>query len=539
MAKNIFFFFLCSLYMIFCIPVFSQEAESGGVSEQLLSENSNKNYNAEENGSSETIYVINSINFEIDGYTKPYALLYHGELTEGENIKGLSNLQKFIRDKQQLLYNQRVLESVRILYTIGEEREDGKHPVDLVIYVKDTWNIMAIPRPKIDSNTGFDITLKARDYNFLGTMSPLRVDVGYQYDQEGKHYISSMIDSDIPFKLFGLNWNFDFDHFYTYRPNFDEPHYYRNNTGLSVELPIKNTILSVGVTESFFNNQENPLRYRKELDEFGNEYGRIHHGLYMSTNPYISWKIPTGLFYSDLGEVNYTPSLSAAFVHEFEEWPLPDFRKGPFITFSHNFSFGRINWIGNFQSGATARLGNSFSYNFYKLRHDEQPWGTNISVRAIGHKKIIDFMGISARIMYRHYFYDDYNDEAGDALRGILDNKVKANAMLSFNFDLPIRVFKFRPSGWSKNNKVLRIFDFDFHAAPIIDFALYEYNNPDDIKNQKVFGLENLLLTAGMEIIIFPERWRSLFLRISYGRNFSPGKKSNTDEIFIGTEFHY
>ena len=539
MSKHILLFILCTLYIILCIPVFSQEIQNEKASEYLISEYTNEDEVDEENGASGTIYVINSINFEIDGYTKPYALLYHGELTEGEEIKGFSNLQKYIRDKQQLLYNQRVLESVRITHTIGPMLEDGKYPVDLVIYVKDTWNIMAIPRPKYDSNTGFDITLKARDYNFLGTMSPLRVDVGYQYDQDGKNYISTMIDSDIPFKFLGLNWNFDFDHYYTYRPNLDEPHYYKNNTGLSVELPVKNSILIVGVTESFYLNQENPERYRDDLDDFGNKYGRIHKGLYMSTNPYISWKIPTGLYYFDLGEVNYTPSLSATFTHDFEEWPLPYFRQGPFISFSHNLSFGRINWIGNFQSGASARIGNSFSYNFYKLRHEEQPWGTNISVRAIGHKKIIDFLGISARIMYRHYFFDDYNDEAGDALRGILDNTVKANAMLSFNFDMPIRVFKFRPSEWSENNKILRIFDFDFHASPIIDFALYEYNNPEEPRNQKVFGLENLLFTAGMEIIIFPERWRSLFLRVSLGLNLSPGKKSNTYEIFIGTEFHY
>jgi len=517
-ARQVSSFVLCLLFFFLYFPVFSQDDTE----------------EAEENGTAESIYIINSINFEIDGHTKPYALLYYGELAEGEEIKGLSNLQKFIRDKQQLLYNQRVLESVRIEHTTGSVREDGKYPVDLVIFVKDTWNIMAIPRPKYDSNTGWDITLKARDYNFLGTMSPLRVDIGYQYDQDGKHYISTMLDSDIPFRLFGLNWNFDFDHFYNYRPNLElhQQHYYRNKTGLSVELPVKQTLLSVGISESFYINQENPVRYR-------GEYGRVHEGLYMSTNPYISWKIPTGLHYSDLGEVNYTPSLSAAFVHEFQEWPVPDFRKGPFITFSHNLSFGRINWIGNFQSGATARISNSFSYNFYDLSHSEQPWGSNFSIKAIGHKKIFDFMGISAMIMYRHYFFDDYNDEAGDALRGILDNKVKSNAMLSFNFDFPIRVFKFRPSQWSDNNKILRIFDFDFHAAPIIDFAFYEYNNPEEPNNQKVFGLENLLLTAGMEVIIFPERWRSLFLRISFGLNLSPGKKSNTYEIFIGTEFHY
>ena len=524
MSKQTLFIVFCALFIVLCLPVFSQE---------LNANQTDDSNTATANG---PVYVINSFNFEVTGYTRPYAIIYHAELIKGEEITGTSNLNKYLQEKYQLLYNQRVFASIKIEHTIGEPLPDGKYPVDLVIFVKDTWNIMVIPRPKYDSNTGFDITLKARDYNFLGTMSPLRLDVGYQYDQEGKHYFSTMLDSDIPFTFLGLNWNVDFDHYYNFRPNLDKPHYYRNTTGLSVELPFKRTLFNVGFTESFYVNQENPSRHR-------NKYGRLHEGLYMATNLFASWKIPVGIFYYDLGEVNYTPRLSATFVHEFPKWPLPDFRKGPYLTFSHNLSFGRINWIGNFQSGVTANIGHSLSYNFFKLQNDEQAWSTNISVNAVGHKKIADFVGISSKISYRHYFFDDYTDNGGENLRGILDNRIKANYILSFNFDLPFRVFKFRPSNWKVKNekfhKFLSVFDFDFHAGPFVDFALYNYNIPDDIKNQKVFGMENLLLASGLEVIIFPERWRSLFLRVSLGLNLSPGVKPNRYELFIGTELHY
>ena len=531
MKKNILFVF-CALFFVLCFPVLAQntntnnsaEKADGSISEGAVSD--------------ETIYVINSFNFNVDGYTRPYAIIYHAELKKGEEIKGLSGLNKYLREKQQLLYNQRVFASIKVEHTIGDEQPDGKFPVDLVIHVKDTWNIMVIPRPKYDSNTGFDITLKARDYNFLGTMSPLRLDVGYQYDKskKGKHFVSTMLDSDIPFTLFDLNWNVDFDNYYNYRPNLDNPHYYRNNTGLSVEIPYKRTLFYVGFTESFFVNRENPNRHKKE-------FGDLHEGLYMSTNPYASWKVPTGISYYDLGEVNYTPSLSATFVHEFPRWPLPDFRKGPSITFSHNLTFGRINWVGNFQSGITARIGHSVNYNFYKLRNDLQPWNTNISIKLTGHKKLNDFIGFSSRIMYNHYFLEDYDDTVGEALRGVLDNRIKANYMLAFNFDMPFRIFKFRPSNWKVKNekfhKFLSVFDFDFHAGPFVDIALYNYNVSDDIKNQKVFGMENLLLGSGLEVIIFPERWRSLFLRVSVALNLSPGVKPNRAEIYIGTELHY
>ena len=185
-----FVFFI--FYFIINVPVFTQE-------------------NTETLNRQDTIFVINSFIFNIDGYTRPWALINHGELIVGEELKGYPNLEKYIRDKQQLLINQRVLDSVKIDYSIGDAGEDGKYPVDLTIFVKDTWNIIAIPRPQYSSSTGFDLTLKARDYNFLGTMSPLRFDIGYRYDEQQRNFFEIMLDTNIPFMAFGLHWDFDFE----------------------------------------------------------------------------------------------------------------------------------------------------------------------------------------------------------------------------------------------------------------------------------------------------------------------------------------
>jgi len=357
MNRQMLFFYVFFLFL--SIPVFSQE---------------------------DAVYVINSFAYNIDGITRPFAINYKAEFTEGEEITGLSNLQRFLQEKTQILVNERVFESVRIDHTIGEANPDGKYPVDLVIHVKDTWNIIAIPYPRYSSNDGFSLTLKARDYNFLGTMSPLRIDIGYQIDEDGQTSFSLMLDSDIPFRAFGLNWNLDFDHDLEYRPHLDEPWYYKNTTGISVELPFRRTTFTVGFAESFIVYEENPRRYR-------DEHGRLQEGIYMSSRPYISWKIPTGLHYYDLGEITYTPQLSATFNHEFSQWPLADFRKGPFINFSHSFDFGRIDWIGNFRRGVSASIENSFSYNFYYLRDDLQPWGGSFTVSGIGYTILNDFAG--------------------------------------------------------------------------------------------------------------------------------------------------
>jgi hypothetical protein len=77
--------------------------------------------------------------------------------------------------------------------------------------------------------------------------------------------------------------------------------------------------------------------------------------------------------------------------------------------------------------------------------------------------------------------------------------------------------------------------NFDFHVSPFLDLA--SYSNP---VTQEPFGLGNMLLGSGLEIIIYPQRWRSLFLRISAGLGVQTAHLSNISyEIYIGTVLHY
>jgi len=219
---------------------------------------------------------------------------------------------------------------------------------------------------------------------------------------------------------------------------------------------------------------------------------------------------------------------------------LADYLKGPFFIFSHSLNFGSVDWIGNFRSGFLLNISNSFTYNFFYSDNGRAAWQGDLSVSANGHFIIGGFMGIATRLFYRHWFFTDtglkqgYYDEAGDVLRGVLDTNVTANSMLSLNLDISFKVLEFRPSKWFSNSNFWRVFDFDLHTGPFFDMALY--NNP---MNKDSFSFRNTLLTAGLEIVIFPLRWRSLLLRISYGHNFSLTEKNSLNELYIGTELHF
>jgi hypothetical protein len=516
--------FLVWFFLLLSFPVFAQEPPDPGAG--LFEEESSP----EDEGA---LYYIRHINFDITGRTRPFALIQRGELKAGEQLKGKKALEGYIQEKVQLLVNQRVLETVGIDYTLGAAEEDGAVPVDLLVRVRDTWNIIAIPYPKYDSNTGFELTIKARDYNFLGTMSPLRIDLGYSLAEDdlwnfGRGAFSFELDSDTPFNALGYNWNFNFDHIFSY--TYGEPLSYKNVTGISMELPYRWTTFTFGFEEDFILYEENKERYKAQ-------YGEHFNGYYFSSELFARWKIPLGLEVFRYGELSWTPKLSGKINYR-PMGELDDIRKGPALSFDQTLGFGRVNWIGNYRSGAEALAENTNVWNFYQAS-----WNSNISLSLIYHKPFTSFFGISGRFQYRHwfdpYYPDDYYDEGGDALRGVLNRSLNTRAMLSLNVDFPLRALRFMPSEWLHNRK-LHFFDFELHASPFADLALM-----DAPLNNKKFSPGDMIFSGGLELILFPAFMRSIYLRISLGYNlneFAAAKKipsGSNREIFIGLGHFY
>ncbi|GHU87843.1 hypothetical protein FACS189476_03930 [Spirochaetia bacterium] len=553
--KSIFLFLLLSLSAAF---VFAQE-ETGEEAE--TPEPANTEAPLTETSSPENdhrIYKIRKIDFDISGpkfstgHSRPFALLYNGEFREGERITGRENLEKYRLRKIQLLMNQRALESVDIQYELGETEADGAVPVDLLVIVRDSQNIIALPYPKIDpSNTGWGITLKARDYNLFGTMNPLRLDLGYARDENGKNSFNFAIDSDTPFKAFGFNWNLNFDHDFAWRPDEDSGHefYYKNTTGITMELPVGFTTATFGFEEAFLVNEDNTdnTKYKEERDRKYENYA--------SSELFVSWKIPTPLAAGPFGYLTYTPKLAGNINYGLGE-EIGDLHKGPALILSHILGFGRIDWIQNYRSGLEASVSNSNSYNFYK-----EDWSGTLIASAAGHLPVTAWFGVSGKLQYRLWFgrpediVDDVKvvldevvpgetvlgeadhrvgltsfDEAGDVLRGIRNKDIKADQMLSLNMDFPFRVLQFRPSQWF-NKSWMRYFNFEMHLSPILDIAVGSFNN--------TFFFES---SGGIEAVVFPAAWRSLYIRASLGFNlkklFSSGSFSNP-EFFFGMGHHY
>ncbi|MFP3043032.1 hypothetical protein LQZ19_14550 [Treponema primitia] len=518
--------FLAFFSLLTWMPLFAQETLDDG----QFSESSPDLQQDYAVPPEETVYFIQKIDFTINGRTRPFALMDKVDLEIGERLHGQRALETYIRRRTQVLRNQRVLEAdqSRIEYIIGEAGADGLVPVDLTVYTADTWNFIVLPEPKYDSNTGLSLTLKARDYNFLGTMSPLAVNLGYKLE-DNKNSVFLDIDSDTPFQLFGYTWNLNFDNSFIYTEN--DPFYYKNTTGISLELPswAKSTF-TFGLNQSFILNEETS---DDEKHRIGTSEEFFPDVWFMSSEAYVQWKIPTGVEVGDFGDLSYTPKITEKINYR-PGGDIGEYRRGPATIFSHSFGFGQTNWKGNYRSGIDVKLENENEFNNYSLK-----WDNDLKFTAIGHFKISSFFGISSRFQYRQYF-NNPNIEAGDVLRGMMDDSLHADAMLSLNMEFPLRVLQFLPSQWF-GYRALRPFNFELHFAPFIDLALLRGEDT----HGETYSFKEIIPTGGFEFIAYPLSWRSFYIRGSLGWNLQKliqNKKlpsGDFREIYIGVGHFY
>jgi hypothetical protein len=487
-----------------------------------------------------TVYYIRNIEYDIQGKTRPFALLIAVGITVGEEIAGDDGLAAYVKEKEQAILNNRQIESAVIEYAAGGIDETGRRPVELLIKTVDTNNFIILPYPKFSSSTGTKLELRLRDFNFLGNLSEFGINLGYARDADGNNYANAVLKFDLPFQYLGLVWNFGFNNEVSYRfGNSEAPLYFNNISSLSVGLPLRRTTLTLGFEQNLTLEKEELFDYENEKSPFAylvSESAGIidfHNNLesYLASKPFAVWEIPLGIQFFSFGELTYKPVAGAAFQY----WPFDgrEQYRGPIGDFSHSIGFSRVNWRGNFQSGFlfNAEQNNNFYFSDReKNKHD-------VSVTGIGHIPLADFFGVSFRVRYQHVLFTGTRYLAvGGPLRGIPDKSLTepeknltATGLAFANLDIPFRIGRFRPSQWG-TGKRLTVFDLEFHLSPFFDAALLENGNENSENNYE------WLFTGGLELKIFPLAFRSFFIRVSAGFDF---QNRDNYEIFIGLGNHY
>lgn len=468
--------------------------------------------------------IVRSIAYEIEGRTKQYFIEKLVNIKIGQEFSDRETLAALLEDRRQLLINERVLESAEISAVFGEAKPDESYPipVDLVVSTKDTFNIIGLPYGKYDSNTGFLLALRGRDYNFFGTMEPLILNINWEVDNDGVQTPGLETKFAIPFRAAGLDWKWNLGAELT-SPGWKDL-IFSANTGITADIPLWSHALSLYAIQRFDIGAE---------DSAGVPYSDEYF-LTTSSGAYYSLRI---LSTEHFGDLVVQPKLDVSY----RWWPKgltdPSLQNTPVVTPSVGASIGRVDWKDNFREGAEASATLSTSYYV-----SDGSMVTTISGSASVFFAL-DFFGPSARVSGFSRLNGSIDTSAGDPVRGVLNSRISTSDALFLNLDLPFRLIRFSPADWF-GIPWMRYFHFEQHWSPFIDLALVE-------ESGRLFSPSDMWVGSGLEVITYPKVFRSFYFRISLAWDLrdvlqlrsltgqSPRDGRGISEFFFGVGLHY
>ncbi len=460
------------------------------------------------------LFEIAGVSITVDGKTREHLLEDYMEIKTGTQFFSREELDLYLLDKQVYLNNQRTFAEGTVNILRIEERADGPDLVYVDVWARDTWNIIALPYARFDSNEGLLISLRGRNYNFLGSMETLEFNLDYQFTEDENHLFSLNGDFSLPFIMYSRDWIFDIAYNVEYEETLTEayPVYFNLDTDLGYFFELFDRRWRANLNNEYSLND-------RDSDNI------IADDSYLTSGLSVGGPVPTGLSVGRR-EVSYTPKLSTT-ISYVPGSSISEDRRGLSGTFSHSIGWGRVDWKGNFREGYKVSLSNSNSYNFR-----DGDWSRSLDFETEAFTSW-GWGGLNSRLQGFHRFDGD-KDNAGGPLRGILDDRidnVESGAYL--NLDFPFEMWIWFMSRW-----------FEGHLSPFVDMALFRYSG--DATDTDPFWY-----SGGIEAFAFPKAARSFYLRISAAVDleavFEDGKLSgNTPrdgeprlELYIGLGHHY
>jgi hypothetical protein len=451
-------------------------------------------------------YRIESLSFDIEGRTQERPLRERLEIKIGAEFADLASLESYLDVKRQILVNQRVLQESSLSYELGEA-EGGVAPVAISVRTIDTWNLIALPYPKYDSNKGLLLGIRGRDYDFLGSMEPLYLNLDYQNKIDGESNLGGEVIFSLPFSLLSQAWTVSTDQSLVFSFT-GQPVQYGGRTALRLALGGEESPWYAELAQGFYVNEDG------SDDE---------DGWYLSS----AAKLGTSLDLIDagaLGPLSWKPTLSTELMYKPGAEISAD-RAGPDITLKDELEFGRVDWIGNFRRGVLASLCAEQTYDFYRGH-----WDSGVSGSVEAHQSLFGSRaGVDSRLMF-YWQFTGPKEDVGVRLRGIADNKMDGDACVSVNLDLPVKLFSIRPSVLIEKKWL----DFEAHASLIADAALLR---------PSADGAFGPWLSGGIELFAFSEISRSVYIRAMLAEDIialaKGGSWRDGYELFFGLGHAY
>lgn len=473
-------------------------------------------------------FRITSVEYDRTGKTREFPLSKAVPIDRERVFPDRQSLDAYVQDLLVQFSNQRVLESTTIDTVITDVRgADGVVGVSLVVHTVDSWNVIALPKPSFDSNSGFELKIKLKDYNFFGSMQELNSDIAYSIDNDGKNSFSANLDFDIPFQFANheLEWSNDMS---MNLPIGQTPEF-SVGTGLSVMFPLSFSKLIFAVDQKAVINDRDSDDVLYADDPF-----------YL--NEKLSLRLPIVLMDLDrYGNLVWSPDASVGINVAPGGIDAHDL-KGTELSFGHSLSMGRVDWVGNFREGFSASIWNTYGYNTFK----SSAMYVSVSGKATGFLAIGNRFGINSRLNAMQVISGSKATAIAEPLRGILNKRVDSDSAVSLNLDFPITVMdidfvEITGVKWTK------FIGFEMQASPFVDMMLTH-----DAATGRYYALRDGWYSGGLEVLVFLKKMRSITVRASAGydlqdyvvngwsmRDRAGRDGYSTHEYVIGLGLHY
>ena len=436
---------------------------------------------AQENANTR-LYRIESIDYVTEGRTIPFALEDRlVDLRVGREFATREELTLFVNEQQRQLNNLLQIESSEIDTTFQDR--GGYIAVTIRVSTVDSSSIVAFPQPSFSTEEGWEISVKFRDYNFLGRLNTLGIDLFLILPNPGNDVVDQTAVSiqprvSLPFSVGDttIRWDSALNATLEVVTDGDITIDFDNTIGVDFDLgPTTWTasyLQGIGV----------------DTDESDD--------LYILTSKLgVASNIVIPVTLGALGRWQYNPDLFTQVKYRFDQ-PVKADERGFEIGFNHSFTTTSVDWIDNIRTGLSTKLENRNIYNFYTGELD-----SSISAEIGGHTHTANLIAYSARAGALYYFpyQDSLNvNQVGNLARGVFDSSANGNAAAYINTDIKLVGFK--------NKNAL-----EAQGGLFADFVFAT-------DTSRAFDVtRDLNLGVGVELIGFLLFSRSLFIRLTVG----------------------
>lgn len=466
-------------------------------------------------------FYIAEVEYQVMGSTSRPYLAEYLNISVGETFADEKALAAFLLDKERLITGNRVFDkSSALRYELFGPPDIEPRPVRVLVAVKDSWNSLVLPLVKYSTGEGLSFALRFRDFNFLGRLEPLGIDLDYYFEKQsllvGAYFtwFQRMLNAKWALAISGdLSWQIP------------DQASLNGGVGLSTRysFPFEtNKTLEWYVSPLLFygyDRGEN-LQTLKGGTETGiaSLLGIPWNVAFKSyivyqpekySAPYLSGDLGAAatfnLFHlATLGIVKLRPS--AGLFATFGLDGVSSMDAGPRVGAS--LDLNAVDWVGNLRRGLSFSLGSDFAYHWITAKPSDL-FDMSMRLELAGFLAPLPALGLEFRFFGRwagtwSFLGETSNFDWGEYLRGV---KIPLYGDLGFmaNFQVPVNL--------AQGN----FFDADSLAAEVFFIPFVDAGILRPSPAAEFFEGDNLWLCSGFDLVVFPLRARAFAYRFSAG----------------------